>query len=660
MKTTILLLPFLMISLVSQAQTGKSVVMNAGKNAKTLHTKVKWYSESVYYERGVNIYRSEVGSKNWIKLNDKPIEKGHYVTISELKDEPNLNVLAEIANKKSGKELEGLVKLSVLIQSILSERFAHYLGLQFNDSTVELGKQYQYRIMEVLSGEKESLISKAGPVAVKYQTKPNPPAGIVLSADEGSVRFNWKIEEDRFFAVNIYRSTASGGKKKKLNNRPVIVSSYEDERGKLSYPEYFFVDDSVRSGQEYYYQLASIDYFGYESVLSEEFLMTTSDKTPPPAPRLRQTQKDRIPTLRWKQRIVDDLAGYNIYRSRVGDSTYIMINDALVSPETDYWEVTDNQPGSYWYYVETEDTSGNTARSEQVLVNIPDEVAPDAPTGVEVVIEPGKVILKWAENKEPDLLGYQVFRALNRGDTPYFYPMFVQPQENTIYEQQIPLVSKETYVYKVAAVDTSFNRSAFSVPVKVQLPDVVPPEVPHLKDVYALDGFIKIEWLSHSGQDIQQYTLLRSEGDSEFRQLATLSASSNEYTDREVKPGITYNYQIQATDSAGNTSAPSPTLTSSVREMEGSTITALKGKYRKRQSTIQLEWEVTHSEKLKGFVIYQAQDSKELRPITGLLKERTFNTKPMLPGNNYQYQVRAFDHSGNVFKSKIFEITIKE
>ena len=53
---------------------------------------IKWYSESLTYKNGVNIYFS-TDPDNWQKLNDAPIRKGDYY--------PNQNVLKQDSTLES-------------------------------------------------------------------------------------------------------------------------------------------------------------------------------------------------------------------------------------------------------------------------------------------------------------------------------------------------------------------------------------------------------------------------------------------------------------------------------------------------------------------------------------------------------------------------------
>jgi hypothetical protein len=67
----------------------------------------------------------------------------------------------------------------------------------------------------------------------------------------------------------------------------------------------------------------------------------------------------------------DPVAGYNIYRSQSGTSTYQLINSS-VDAQTTYTDTTVQAGQKYDYFVESVDSSGNTsAPSSPVAVTIP-------------------------------------------------------------------------------------------------------------------------------------------------------------------------------------------------------------------------------------------------------------------------------------------------
>ena len=80
-RTYISLCLLLACSYYSIAQT-KIILRN--RNSKDVE--IKWYSQKLFYEEGVNIYRKEQGQTTWKKLNSTVITSGE---LSEEEKEKN-------------------------------------------------------------------------------------------------------------------------------------------------------------------------------------------------------------------------------------------------------------------------------------------------------------------------------------------------------------------------------------------------------------------------------------------------------------------------------------------------------------------------------------------------------------------------------------------
>src|SRR5439155_209220 len=102
---------------------------------------------------------------------------------------------------------------------------------------------------------------------------------VSVKRDTNKVKIKWKVEEQRFYAVNIYR--ASGKSRSILINKtPVMISKFKDSLGRLQYPKTFFIDDSLYPGL-YTYQFTGLDFFGKETKKTEPFNVEVKDLVPP-------------------------------------------------------------------------------------------------------------------------------------------------------------------------------------------------------------------------------------------------------------------------------------------------------------------------------------------------------------------------------------------
>ena len=123
----------------------------------------------------------------------------------------------------------------------------------------------------------------------------------------------------------------------------------------------------------------------------------------------------------------------------------------------------------YSYYVQALVPAGDaTAESENsVKVSItPKDIFPPAPPVGLAFILGGKTIeLTWTHNSEPDLAGYQVYRAFENNA----FERIKEMQESTSYSDRNIEPGKH-YKYAVTAVDRSGNESKMSEPVVVTAP----------------------------------------------------------------------------------------------------------------------------------------------------------------------------------------------
>ena len=91
------------------------------------------------------------------------------------------------------------------------------------------------------------------------------------------------------------------------------------------------------------------------------------------------------------------------------------------------------------------------------------------------------VVLTWNKNTEPDLAGYNVYRAIGsapvKGITPKLNTGMVAISTPTYQDVLTGAAVDGDYWYAVSAVDTAGNESAFSASADKVI-NVVPPAAP--------------------------------------------------------------------------------------------------------------------------------------------------------------------------------------
>jgi len=280
------------------------------------------------------------------------------------------------------------------------------------------------------------------------------------------------------------------------------------------------------------------------------------------------------------------------------------------------------------------------------------------------VSDTGRLELKWQANTEPDLLGYQIYRTIDSNKKDHYILVNGEPFNSTVFVQDLPKVVKNKFFYHVVAVDTSFNRSEPSDFAVGQMPDILPPEQPFIKNITYEEETTSINWIQNVENDLNGYNVYRSDSTSELNYVRInanlISRDVIRFADRSSEPNKGYLYYLEALDSAGNASVPSLPAYGYRRFVEVSNASTLKAtiKYNKRKKLNVIRWEPLNEENILGYVVMRAEEGKSLKPQTGLLKADTFSDKDTLEGP-VVYEVRAYTSEGKVISSDKMKIKNK-
>lgn len=651
----------LLITSISFAQLPNSrvLVRNGGLLNNKQSISIKWYSNEFYYQEGVNVYRKESNGE-WKKINSQPIKKLNDLPKEEYAKDKDLDFFIPAINKGKKENLKGLFFLNVLAKTFESEPFSRFLGIQWEDTTVTFGKIYSYKINK-LKGSSEILIGESLPITAGQETIEEPIKDIQFLVDTNKVKFKWKHEEQRFYAVNVYRE----GENKnwvKLNKEPVMISKTKDSLGRYQYPKVFYLDDSLNTGN-YSYQLAGVDFFGKETKRSEIFKAEIKDLIPPPAPENLEDSINNLEVkLIWKLETSKDIAGINVFRSTKSNGLFIKVNSIVLSPGTRTYIDKVPKAGPYYYYVSTIDVAGNEGKSDSKFSEVHDIVPPLKPIGVIAKADTGKIVLTWQKNKESDLSGYRVYRAISKNDRNKFVLLNSNPVKENTFIDKLPKNAKNNFLYKIIAEDSSYNKSEASEMVSVKMPDVIPPVKPYIKNLRNIDNAIILDWLSNKDGDLKGYEIYRATEKGKFIKINERFIGSQviSFTDNRIEAIKNYSYYIIAYDSAGNRSLPSNIwfVNNNYRNPK-IIISDVKLKYQASKKAVNISWAYEEKEQLLGYVIYRKEGEKgQLVPVSEKVFKPGFIDRNVKESSTYYYEIRAYDKTGNIIKSEIKKITI--
>lgn len=658
----------ILLTFITASIFGQSVVLR-NKPFRKETVELKWYVSAIKTKDGAKIYRQRQGTSNW-ELLTKEWVVGDTTFIEQLNAaDDNMAFFTELATIDADLDtLDGLTWSNILVQSFENEHYAKVLGIYYCDQTVNEGETYRYQVFQNRNGEEE-LVGISKWITVGDYHPDVAIKGLEVIRHKNEVHFKWLIEEDRFFAVNIYRTDFENKYRNeiKLNERPVMLSMVEDSTGKLTYPEEYFKDTNVKEQQVYEYKVEGIDFFGQPLLKTESIAIEMKDLTPPIPPYLLRKGKVDVQTgkvsMSWKVKEDKDRIGMNIYRSTNIEGPYAKINTKILSKKEVTYTDKVIEAGYYYYYIEAVDLAGNASKSNEIMVEVDDMIPPAVPKGLQIKADTGRFIISWNRNTEKDLRGYMVFRSAG-GEHDHFVLQTPSALKEPIFYQRMPKNVKTPYAFKVVAVDSSYNRSEYSKVVKAQLPDVTPPQAPYILEVKEQAGNLTIKWQPNAEDDVAGYHLYRKESTQlnfEKWNANLIPAQSFRYIDGRVEEGNVYAYYLVAEDEAGNQSKPSEAMTESLspKAQIAAEDMALKAVLRKKKKITSLQWNNDLLKHTNGVMVYRGNSENEMRPVSKLLKQNSW-TDQLDKAGTYYYQLRAYLTTGDVLVSKNIKLEIDE
>lgn len=619
----ILILVIAFISITVKAQDYKLFAVSGDTKIQ-----LKWMSKKIDVSGSFDIYKNENGS--WQKLNTAPITPSPVITEAELKSAKNpfpndksyvfyiqnKNTKETSANKKAYAEYQ------LALGAIFDNPLAKHLGLYFEDNAVVKGKSYSYKLVDAKTQKEISIVNNV----ISGELVNAPENGKVVQ-EKQNCKLTWKHNED-FMGYNIYRNGI------KLNAEPIMANLE-----KAVY-QTNFVDVNVPAGN-YDYVIKGITFLNTESKPSAELKIEIKDVTPPKAVKgFKGERKNDEVVLNWTASTDKEISGYNVLRSEDKGKTFKKINTQLLAvSENKYTEKLDKSSyGSYLYCIASVDKDNNGSKTVPVSIFVPDHEAPSQPKDLIGRAEVGKITLTWKVNTEKDLAGYRIYRGLKDDDENEMLLLNVSPQTGTTYVDVFNEKAGTKFIYKVTALDKSFNESEKAV-AWIQLPDVIAPSAPFLKEANYERNQVNLKWDPVLTDAILGYDVYRVVDGRESKVNIDLIKESN-FSDKSLRQKGIYEYYVKAIDSAKLVSKASNKLVITTNNSENQKL-LLTISQDVRAKKVQLKIEGIEPESIQEAKLFRKSGDSGFLRISFKVSNALFTDETSEEGMIYEYYVEV-------------------
>ncbi len=523
------------------------------------------------------------------------------------------------------------------------------LGLRYEDTDVEEGKKYVYRIYSnnthnfVATDTAVAIVKKS---EIRTLSSPVPPQ---IKNMDSLVILQWK-PHPMYGQWHVERSD-DGVHYKRITRAPVL----ENKENPFVADSISYADEHLQNNKIYMYRIVGIDVFGDHSPPSMAVPGKPKDLTAPNNPYVIKGENSEGLTvvLEWEHISTPDFKGFLVAHSLDDGNSYSILTPTILPPSsTTFTHKTADEFKANIYKIIAVDHEGNQGESFPFHAIIKNQAPPDPPSLLKGVIDSqGVVTVQWTPSKAMDVRGYVVYRA--NADHHRFIAMNGNKMVyEDMYKDTITLNTlSENIYYKVQAVDVHYAHSEDSEMLVLSKPDTVAPVSPVIHDYSVDENGVYLSWRVSSSTDVVSQSLLKTvEGNS--TETITIDLNQTEYKDLNVEAGQKIKYQIIALDDANNYSNPSfPVHIKGYKSPYQEGVQNLIAEYDKEKKQVKLSWDFNSTEKGRFVVLKKSQDHQKA-PLEYLSFDvRSCIDKKVEEGKTYQYSVAAFYKDGTKSKS---------
>jgi YVTN family beta-propeller protein len=216
------------------------------------------------------------------------------------------------------------------------------------------------------------------------------------------------------------------------------------------------------------------------------------------------------------------------------------------------------------------------------------------------------------------------------------------------------LLPNTTYYYEVKTKNSFGISNPSNIASVTTLPN--PPQAPVLKVTSTSTSTINLSW-TESSTNVNGYELYRSTDSVNFTQIATLSNTTNTYTDKNLTPNTKYYYKMKAYNKDGD-SKYSNAVSAITKEVVPSAPSDLKATAI-TPGSVTLEWKSNSASQERFYVYRSTSYSGTYVKVANVISTK-YTDRDLAHNTTYYYEVTAYNKAGESNPSNIALATTKQ
>ncbi|TRZ42839.1 fibronectin type III domain-containing protein [Robertkochia solimangrovi] len=530
-------------------------------------------------------------------------------------------------------------------------------GLGFVDRQVKADEQYIYKVFSAMP---ETDLAYPEPalafVNLSKTTELPAPSGLIAYrlGNKGMIQWNNSKEFSELYSSYFIERSVDGKIFYRVSEVPFAQTDSQLNKTLK------FTDILQDSSKTYHYRIIGKTIFNSIGKPSSMVKLKEVNRTKVYPDLLEPIiWKDSV-RLNWKYYIrkTDSIIKFQILSSATPTGAFLIKIDSIASEQRrlDYR----NQYSVEYIKVRVLLSQNEYVDSNTRLIQIADTIPPQIPKNLKIILKTNRIVnLKWNLVADPDILGYDIYRAKKDGDIKT--KLNVSPIKIDTFNDSLlkgDFISK--YRYYIKAIDRKFNESDFSKEVVVDFPDIIKPTSPLINKYQVNKDCIILSWVNSSSNDVQSIQLFRSivkegqKGDTVLIKNLPVDFKLP-FKDEKLKGANEYYYFLKAIDSSGNISSPSPGISVKIApQFQREALKFFKATPDFKFKLIDLSWDANRNG-LISIALYRKVGDGKLSLYKRIpYNQNHFTDRDIVINSNYEYMLRLIYNDGSQsFSNKI-------